>query len=414
MKKVQIIMLFFIAILFVHMEVYAEENNGEQIHLSVFVPYAEANVDSVARGFVAAIEQAEKAFPEYVIDVEYLNVETYKTKLRIYAAANELPDVFFCWSDGFIKPFLNNQQILKLNSYLPDDVNASDDRYEAFAEGGDIFGLAMTYWYGVFYCNKDLFEQYGLSLPQTWEELISDVKVFCENDIIPIACGLKDSWPAHLYVNELLLQMVGREEYKKYADGVEACPYETMYTVGSNIEKLINVGAFQFESGLVNYDDACRMFARGETAMYFGSSVDAGTIEAIADADQIEVIQMPTISECKFSDATLGKVSNGLCIAASTKHPDEAYELADFLAVHTAANSKIISPWTSYDLFSDFSLENKIRTLVEKCEEFGNNYDVLLEDNAKQQFLDVTVLLFKGDITVEDFAERMTQILNQQ
>ena len=148
--------------------------------------------------------------------------------------------------------------------------------------------------------------------------------------------------------------------------------------------------------------------------MYFGSNVEVGTIEGIMDASQVATLRLPLISECRYPNSLLGKASNGFCVAAATPYPQEACELAYYLTQHTATNSGRMSSWTDYDLFEEASLENKIRSLVEESEEFGNNYDVLLDEDRKQGFLDVTVSLFEGEISSQEFAEQIVQVLNGQ
>ena len=49
---------------------------------------------------------------------------------------------------------------------------------------------------GVFY-NKDMFNEYGVKVPETWEEFVEVCEVFYNAGVTPIVMGLKDGW-AHV------------------------------------------------------------------------------------------------------------------------------------------------------------------------------------------------------------------------
>lgn len=49
---------------------------------------------------------------------------------------------------------------------------------------------------GVFY-NKDMFNEYGVKVPETWEEFVEACEVFYNAGVTPIVMGLKDGW-AHV------------------------------------------------------------------------------------------------------------------------------------------------------------------------------------------------------------------------
>lgn len=389
------------------------EMKTEKVSLTVFSPYTQSNSDAVAAGFCKALDQAQNAFPNYEIETKAISTEIYKSKLYIDIGSNEVPDIFFTWTDGYFNPFLEKNMVLELNDYLDISENLAEDaRYSPFMKGDSVYGLALTYWYGVLYCNANLFQKYGLEIPESWEDLLSVCNTFQENGILPIACGLKDIWPAHMFANQLILQLCGAEDYKAYASGEKKCSYEDMLLVGGYLEELVDIDAFDQKEGWMNMDDACKEFSAGNAAMFFSGSINTGTLKESEFSDEIQIIRFPLIEECKYPNDYLGEVSNGLSISKDTKYPEEAFEVAEFLAVHAAANSHMLSPWTSYDEMEK-NLDIQVRNLVAEGGKFGNNYDVLLTGKRKDGFLDTVMALFQKKISKEDFACTVTELLNQ-
>lgn len=57
----------------------------------------------------------------------------------------------------------------------------------------DLAGIGVIY-------NKDLFEEYGVSIPKTFDELKSVAATFKDNGVTPFSVSIKDNWPlGHFY-----------------------------------------------------------------------------------------------------------------------------------------------------------------------------------------------------------------------
>src|SRR5690606_41368745 len=47
----------------------------------------------------------------------------------------------------------------------------------------------------IFYYNKEIFEKYGLEIPETYDDLLEIVDVLKEHDVYPIALANQPKWP---------------------------------------------------------------------------------------------------------------------------------------------------------------------------------------------------------------------------
>lgn len=138
----------------------------------------------------------QEHYPNAEIEVEKIkDGNEYWNAMKMRAAANQLPDVMFN------KPFTLSQ----FQDYLLDlsDLEAAKNNTLAagYAVDGKILGVPMTAGYEYVYYWKDMFEEAGVEVPTTWEELktvsktLQDYYGAKDPDFMAIALGAKDEWP---------------------------------------------------------------------------------------------------------------------------------------------------------------------------------------------------------------------------
>lgn len=389
-----------------------DEKAYEETIIRIISPYTQSNSDALTASFCEAIKQAQAKFPQYTIIHNAINTETYKDKIKINMAANEPMDIFFSWTEGFLEPFVNKQLVLKLDDYIVDmDAPFEDERFSKFEMDGNIYGIGMGYWYGVLYCNTELFSEYGLELPKTWEELVEACLVFNKNEIEPFACGLRDIWPGHLLVCQLMLQMMGAEAYHDMAKGEIPYDYNTMEIVGDYVLELVKAGAFSKGSFNKGNDDAALEFFSGKAAMFFNGSCHSKSAQAEAVRGKIVAVSFPIVKECRYPTDYIGKYSTGLCVASSTPHPKEAAEVALYIAEQAAINQGSLTMWEMPDNAQRLNeVEQEIAAIAEKGTGWGNNYDVVLPSRKGTEFLNAVIKLYKQESDGKIFASEAAKI----
>ncbi|MDR0497573.1 MAG: extracellular solute-binding protein, partial [Treponema sp.] len=124
------------------------------------------------------------AHPNVQFAVESLQDQPWQEKARIYATANQLPDIFKWWSfPNMIMPFINAGHIERLNKadfanygYLPGAL-------ESCEVNGVLYSIPASGDMWVIYVNKDLFQKAGVPLPTSWEEIIASAPRFRTQNI---------------------------------------------------------------------------------------------------------------------------------------------------------------------------------------------------------------------------------------
>lgn len=143
----------------------------------------------------------QEVYPNVDIEVEKIKDDSeYWNAMKMRTSANQLPDVMFN------KPFT----LSRFKDYLLDlsDLEATKNNELAagYAIDGKILGVPMTAGYEYVYYWKDMFEEAGVEVPDTWEELKTAAQTLQDHfgkedpDFMAIALGAKDEWPDYPYM----------------------------------------------------------------------------------------------------------------------------------------------------------------------------------------------------------------------
>lgn len=150
----------------------------------------------------SVVKKYETDNPDVKVQVEYLENEQYKDKIKVLSSSNDLPDVGMTWAAGYLQPFVEGNLVTDLSDVLEED-NLKDDfvsgTTEAYSFDGKTYGLPIELNIAPIYYNKEIFAKYNLDVPTTYEEFENVVKTLVENKVTPIALGNKDGWTGSLW-----------------------------------------------------------------------------------------------------------------------------------------------------------------------------------------------------------------------
>ncbi|MDR2608537.1 MAG: extracellular solute-binding protein [Treponema sp.] len=331
----------FLAILLVLMSVGALAFAGGskasgKITLKVGDNYPDRN-----SGAGAVIERLNAEFkashPNVEIVTESYQDQPWQEKVKIYATANQLPDVMKYWAfPNMMNPLIEAGLLETLNKadfanfgYLPGALEGNEFN-------GVLYGFPTSADLWVLFVNKSLFEKAGVALPASWEDIVESVPKFRAIGITPVATDGLESWPlCELYDN--LLQRIngdfGRvdaalKRRAKYTDPdfVQAAAY---------MQNLIKAGVFNANLTTSDYGDARNQFGQERAAMYMmgswemGLAVDPNFSENFHNS--LDVIKIPVIRGGKGGVDDLLAWYGGNYIFTKSKNKDLAYEYVKLL-----------------------------------------------------------------------------------
>lgn len=176
--------------------------------------------------------------------------------------------------------------------------------------------------------NKTLFDQYGIELPDNYEEYVNACQTFYDNGIKPYSLDLAEDWSSHE-----MLQAGGIGELTSldgiaWRNGAESAQDDitfddTMWMkIFSETATLLKDSHFTEEDLNYDTDDAMKLFVEGKAAMFHGSPTNMQQCQEVMDA---ELVRLPYFSQT--SDDSFIYMTPSLHIAFSKELENDSEKL---------------------------------------------------------------------------------------
>lgn len=179
---------------------------------------------------------------------------------------------------------------------------------------------------GILY-NKDMFEEHGWQIPESWDELIDLCEEIKSEGILPFYFGFRDTWTCLAPWNSLAVDLAPADTCKKVNAG------ETTFTDNYRevAEKCLELVSYGPDDPVAyGYNDACTAFANGESAMYPIGSYAVPQILSVNPDMNIDSFVTPGNDDPEKNTLNSG-VDLMFAVTAACEHKEEAYEVLDFL-----------------------------------------------------------------------------------
>lgn len=179
---------------------------------------------------------------------------------------------------------------------------------------------------GILY-NKDMFEEHGWQIPESWDELIDLCQEIQSEGILPFYFGFRDTWTCLAPWNSLAVDLAPADTCKQVNAGETTFTDEYRETAEKCME-LVSYGPDDpFAYG---YNDACTAFANGESAMYPIGSYAVPQILSVNPDMNIDSFVTPGNDDASKNTLNSG-VDLMFAVTAACENKDAAYEVLDFL-----------------------------------------------------------------------------------
>ena len=323
----------------------------------------------------ALIAEFNKEYPNISIDFDPTNPPEYNATLRLQLEQEIGPDIFYARSFVTGEQLFNDGYMLDLSgeTWLADAYDAGARSPWTTSTGAQFAMPLLAVSHGVYY-NEDIFAELGLTIPTTWDELISTAEAVKAAGYIPVANGIADQWD----IAEVVWMSIapgfigGRDGRTAYENGDRPFNDPDIVAVFQAVQDLAPHLPSGFEA--IGYNDSQSLFLLGEAAMYFDGS---WTIPAFTS-------QSPTFSWSVFPPpAPAGKQGGisfhadaGIAINAASENQEEAKIFLEWLASDTA------SAFFGDSLPGFFPMVKNAPTLA-------NSYANTFLQNNKDKLLDV-------------------------
>ena len=285
------------------------------------------------------VDQYQQEHPNVTIELDSLNTDQQKAKLKTQAASNEVPDITIVNPAAQMKPYVDAKLLAPLNDML--DQNGLKDTFQKglldyYSFDNNIYALPDGNNIEVVYYNKDLFAQAGIAAPpKTFDELLADVKALKAKNITPIAIGEKDTWTgSFLFMNILLRTNGGPGFLQDVLAGKKTFNDPAFTNAVDAFQQLVQAGAFPDGATSIDANAGGNIFKTGKAAMFIIGSWETGNIDASSVGGKVGAFQFPTVNGKGDLNQYMLAPGSGFAISANSKHLQETKDFLNFFMVN--------------------------------------------------------------------------------
>jgi raffinose/stachyose/melibiose transport system substrate-binding protein len=318
-KVKKLFALLLVALLAVGALAPAATNAQEEVNLVM----GSWRVDDVAQ-MEAILAAFHEANPNITITFDPTNPPDYNATLQSQFDTGTAPDLMYLRSFATGRGLYDQGFIADISDLPGLEENFSPESLSVWStEDGVHYGVPfIAVSHGIYY-NIDLFNELGIEIPETWEELLAAAQTLQDNGYDAFANAGGDPWTiAEIVFMNLAPNFIGGYEGRMaYLNG-ERC-FNDEHAVAA-FQAVADIAPYFPEDHMsLVYYDSQQIFLMGEAGMWMGGSWDIPVFEAEAPDFEWSVFAVPA-PEGQEEEYVTFHLDAGMGMNVATEHPEEA------------------------------------------------------------------------------------------
>ena len=315
---------------------------GEEIEITwMFWDDLEATEDLISKGYKEVIDRFNNDYAGvYHVNVITTNLEEYDTKLNALIAANDTPDIFICNPGPNLTQYVEAGVAADLTDIL---TNQEKEWYDSFSGGiferitydGKIMAVPTNFAAACVFYNTEIFEEAGVEVPTTYDELLAACEKIQAAGYTPISCSAGTAWCLSMVAGYLCDRVGGPDNLAKIESHEMEWTDPTFIEAGEKLKELSQY--FQPTAAGDSNDQAPAALYNGEAAMLIQGSWAIAQINGNnPDFEQkCGVFQFPAVEGGADPNRMIVKTDN-LVMSSTTEHPEAVIALMKYFTDETA------------------------------------------------------------------------------
>ena len=303
------------------------------------------NADPAPRAAMEAlIEQFQADNPDITVEMNVFDREAYKTAIRNWLASDSPPDVVTWYAGERMNTFAELGLFSDVTDVWEDNdlFDLMSSSASALAYDGVQYGVPFTYYqWGVYY-RTDIFEDNGIEVPETYDDLIAVCTTLREAGIAPFAIGTRYLWTAAGWFDYLNLRTNGLDYHLGLMAGEIPYTDDGVRETFANWQRALDADCYIENHAAYSWQEAVPFVVQGEAAMYLIGNF----ITPFFPPDDIEnygFFQFPVINPDigMYEDAPIDTFH----IPTNASNPEDARRFLAYLAeagVQTQINEALL------------------------------------------------------------------------
>lgn len=243
---------------------------------------------------------------------------------------------------------------------------------------------------GIFY-NKKIFAQYGISVPQTWSQLVADAATLQAKGVQPFSASGQQGWPLTRLISGYLERDIGPTALNAVASGSAKLTDSQYVAAAQAVASLGAKGYFGKGVESIDYNTSVNTFLTGKAAMlYMGSWLLSSIATPGTDtvgASNIGFMPFPNVADGKGnSDQWPANVGLAYTLNAKTLGPKSQAWLKCIVQNYGYASLKNYATFTGFvsnpAVTGLTPLETQVQTIISSTKQSVLWFEALFSTHA--------------------------------
>jgi raffinose/stachyose/melibiose transport system substrate-binding protein len=312
-------------------EAPATEVPVEKVTLSVWDTFTE---EGQSAGMDKMIEMFEASHPNIEIVRDAQTIDNLRPVVQTALGADNGPDIiYYDTGSGYAGVLADAGLLLPLDDAY--EANNWNDRIYSWTKDrvtfdGKTYGIGNELEFIGVYYNKTIFEELGVSEPQTYEEFLQICDKAKAAGYTPIAFADGPKWPAYHQFSIMANNIAGKEKLDSilFGDGSWNDP-DIVKSIKTFFVDMNQAGYFLPDTTAISYEDGNAVFYSGQAAMDITGTWLLSEMSNNVQDFEVDFFFFPSIDGKPVMPP--GGMGSGYFVNAKTQHPSEAIEFLDFM-----------------------------------------------------------------------------------
>ncbi len=350
---------------------------------------------------LAAVREFERLHPDIKVSCHYSDWSGYQQRSDAQMASDTESDVMqinYAWIQKYSPDGDGYYDIRELSDYI-DLTNFSEEELDFGMQNGRLNALPIALNTQTVYINQTVYENYGLDIPETWEDLFHAAEVM-KGEVYPFSMTAKSLW---FYSIAYVEQQTGKQIMTMDGD---------LNFTAEDIRMMMEFYCRLIEEKVIpqpEYFDNLKL-STGEYAGTLAWVSDASNHcgKAIENGYEMVVADYTADDASKAADGWYAKPATMYAISKHTEHPKEAAMLLDFLL-----NSEQMAELQGLE--KGVPVSTSARDYLEENDMLtGIQYEAFLKMSEYSETIAVVSPYLENDSMIDEFRNACNAVLFDQ